>query len=64
MGAESGRRPSIGDGRVVLGYHGLYRGDGASTLVYSDADGITDNGQWTFSELNAALHDANTATPH
>jgi hypothetical protein len=57
------RGPSIGDDRVVLGYHGLSRRR-SPHLVYSDADGITDNGRWTFSELDAALHDATTATPH
>lgn len=50
------RRPAPGDMGEVLGYHGLYRGDYDSKLVYIDADGVTENDRLvTFAEMDAAL---------
>lgn len=52
------RRPPSGEGRDVLGYHGMYRGDYDSQVVYIDATGVTENGVLVpFTEIDAVLAD-------
>ena len=56
------RRPEPTQGRLVLGYHGLYRGDSESQLVHLDADGVTEGAQRiSFAEIDAALAEADDA---